>query len=72
MSEPQEAATNLFSASDVSDRHLYEAAQIAQAQEREALAQLRASDAERQRAEADERRRAQGEELNRARLRIRC
>ncbi|KIO32179.1 hypothetical protein M407DRAFT_18751, partial [Tulasnella calospora MUT 4182] len=44
---------------DVSDRHLYEAARIAQAQEREALAQLRAADAERQRAEADERRRAQ-------------
>ncbi|KIO32181.1 hypothetical protein M407DRAFT_18753 [Tulasnella calospora MUT 4182] len=44
---------------DVSDRHLYEAARIAQAQEREAIAQLRAADAERQRAEADERRRAQ-------------
>lgn len=47
--------------SDVSDRHLYEAARIAQAQEREALAQIRAADAERQRAEADERRRAQGQ-----------
>lgn len=45
---------------DISDRHLYEAARIAQAQEREAIAQLRAADAERQRAEADERRRAQG------------
>ncbi|KAG8943092.1 hypothetical protein FRC00_011364, partial [Tulasnella sp. 408] len=44
---------------DVSDRHLYEAARIAQAQEREAIAQLRAADAERQRAEAEERRRAQ-------------
>ncbi|KAG9051349.1 hypothetical protein FS837_008444 [Tulasnella sp. UAMH 9824] len=44
---------------DVSDRHFYEAARIAQAQEREAIAQLRAADAERQRAEADERRRAQ-------------
>ncbi|KAG8986371.1 hypothetical protein FRB90_004052, partial [Tulasnella sp. 427] len=44
---------------DVSDRHLYEAARIAQAQEREAIAQMRAADAERQRAEADERRRAQ-------------
>ncbi|KAG8900969.1 hypothetical protein FRB99_005659 [Tulasnella sp. 403] len=44
---------------DISDRRLYEAAQIAQAKEREALAQLRAADAEQQRAEADERRRAQ-------------
>ncbi|KAG9051351.1 hypothetical protein FS837_008446 [Tulasnella sp. UAMH 9824] len=44
---------------DVSDRHLYEAARIAQAQEREAIAQIRAADAEQQRAEADERRRAQ-------------
>ncbi|KAG8934381.1 hypothetical protein FRC01_003338 [Tulasnella sp. 417] len=44
---------------DVSDRHLYEAARIAQAQEREATAQMRAADAEHQRAEADERRRAQ-------------
>lgn len=52
--------------SDLSDRHLYEAARIAQAQEREAIAQLRAADAERQRAEADERRRAQGSRLLRA------
>ncbi|KAG8977127.1 hypothetical protein FRB90_008899, partial [Tulasnella sp. 427] len=44
---------------DVSDRHMYEAARIAQAQERETLAQMRAADAERQRAAADERRRAQ-------------
>ncbi|KAG8895149.1 hypothetical protein FRC00_007900, partial [Tulasnella sp. 408] len=50
---------------DVSDRHFYEAARIAQAQEREAIAQLRAADAERQRAEAEERRRAQGLSLQR-------
>ncbi|KAG8887410.1 hypothetical protein FRB98_009674 [Tulasnella sp. 332] len=44
---------------DVSDRRLYEAAQLAQAKEREVLAQLRAADAEKQRADADERRRGQ-------------
>ncbi|KAG8997175.1 hypothetical protein FRB93_000461 [Tulasnella sp. JGI-2019a] len=44
---------------DVSDRRLYEAAQLAQAQERESVAQSRAVDAEKQRTAADERRRSQ-------------
>ncbi|KAG8887667.1 hypothetical protein FRB98_009229 [Tulasnella sp. 332] len=43
----------------ISNRRLYEAAQLAQAKERESVAQTRAADADRQRAAADERRRRQ-------------
>ncbi|KAG8961506.1 hypothetical protein FRC03_005304 [Tulasnella sp. 419] len=44
---------------DVSDRHLYEEAQIFRAKEREALAKQRAIEAEEREKEADQRRRAQ-------------
>ncbi|KAG8964813.1 hypothetical protein FRC03_001346 [Tulasnella sp. 419] len=44
---------------DVSDRHLYEEAQIFRAKEREALAKHRAIEAEEREKEADQRRRAQ-------------
>ena len=45
---------------DVSDQKLYEATQLAHAQEREASARKRAEEAELSRQEADERRRGQG------------
>ncbi|KAG8934136.1 hypothetical protein FRC02_010513 [Tulasnella sp. 418] len=44
---------------DVSDRHLYEEAQISRAKEKEALAKQRAFEAEEREREADQRRRAQ-------------
>ena len=47
---------------DVSDQRLFEAARLAHAQEREALARKRAEEAEERRKEADERRRGQGEQ----------
>jgi hypothetical protein len=45
---------------DISDRRMYEASQLAHAQERETTARKRAEEAEERRKEADERRRGQG------------
>lgn len=45
---------------DISEQRVYEAAQIAQAEERESIAKQRANDAEERQKESDERRRAQG------------